>query len=271
MHETPKLRCTKDYSLFDTHEHNRRLHGDQALFESMKRHGFMPSSPIQCVRETNGKLRVIRGHNRLDCAKRLGLHVWYVVDDSNTDLYSLEAGRQKWSIEDFARSRAKAGDAACLFLLDFMDTHKLKIGAAASLVGGESASSSNKANDVKRGTFRVADDLSHAYAVVSVTDRCLSLGVRWATSTAFVAAVSRALRVPEFDPNLFLHRLAQRPAALQRSSTAVGNIQQIEKVYNYGAKDRRLALEFRANEEMRKRSAADNGLVVYRPDEATVN
>ncbi|MCR4331556.1 MAG: hypothetical protein NUV34_02445, partial [Sulfuricaulis sp.] len=90
MREKPKLQCTHKYDLFEMHELNRPLHDDPRLLASMQKTGFMPSSPIQCVRNGNGTLKVVRGHHRLTYAKRLGLPVWFVVDDTKTDLFDLE-------------------------------------------------------------------------------------------------------------------------------------------------------------------------------------
>lgn len=258
QHEKPALKFTRDYSLFDTHEHNRRQHEDLVLLESMKRYGFMPSSPLQVVR-VGSRLKIIRGHHRFDCAKRLGVGVWYVVDPSNVDLFSLEATRQKWSVEDFTYARAQAGDEDCSMVMEFMTQHKLPIGAAASLVGGESASSNNKTHQLKNGNFKAAEDQSHALQVVAITDRCRAAGMAWASSGAFVAAVSTALRVPEFNASVFLHRLSLHgPQIMVRRSTKAGCLEEIEKLYNYAARERRLPLVYRAAEVMRARSAVSS-------------
>lgn len=247
-HDKPKLQFSRDYNLFETHEHNRRQHEDAVLLASMKKFGFMPSSPVQCVRTDGGKLKIIRGHHRFDCAKRLGIGLWYVVDSSNTDLFSLEAGRQAWSVDDFTFARAAAGNEDCAMVLDFQARHKLPLGAAASLIGGESAGSSNKIRQIKDGTFKAAKDQSHALAVVAITDRCRELGVPWATSSCFVGAVSAALRVPEFQPAVFLHRLGLYVGLMKRRTTQDGCLEEIETIYNHGAKDRRMPLVFRAKE-----------------------
>ena len=88
-HEAPKLKVTRDYDFFEMHNLNRPLHDDPLLLASMKKYGFMPSQPLQCVRNGGTKLKVIRGHHRLNYAKQLGLPVWYIVDDSNTDIFEL--------------------------------------------------------------------------------------------------------------------------------------------------------------------------------------
>lgn len=259
MHEKPKLQCTREYGTFEMHEHNRPIHEDARLLDSMQRYGFMPSSPIQCRRNGNGKLLVIRGHHRLDIAKRLKLPVWYVIDDTNTDLFSLEAVHQAWSVNDFTHARASAGDASCAKVLAFREQHGITLGAAISLVAGESAGSNNAVKGIKTGTFKAAADSSHAIAVVAITDHLRDLKIAFATSSAFVQAVSAALRVPEFNADRFKHRASLYPGLMTKRSTVVECLNEIEALYNYGAKDKRLPLAFRAREVGRERQAKFGG------------
>lgn len=255
MRTKPELKVTRDYSIFELHELNRPLHGRRDLFESMREHGWMPSQPMQVIRNGNGRLKVIRGHNRLDNAKRLGIPVWYVVDDSVLDIHKLEgcSGGQ-WTKMDFAISRAASGHKDIQAVLDFSRKHGISLGPAASLLGGESAGSANKLKDIERGTFRLAPDLSHAHAVVAITDRCRELGVEFATATAFVSAVSMLLYVPEFNPATFLHRVALNKARLEKRSTADRFLDEIEALYNYFAKNP-VPLAFLAREASKRRRA----------------
>lgn len=253
MSEKPKLHCTKDYTVFESHDHNRPLHEDPVLMASMGKVGFMPSSPIQCVRNGSGKLKVVRGHHRLDYAKRLKLPVWYVIDDSKVDIFDLEGGRQKWSAEDFMIGRAYSGNEDCAKLVDFKKQHHLTTGAAASLLGGQSAGSGNHVIAIKNGTFRVAKDLTHAMTVVGITDWCRTCGIEFATSSAFVSAVSACARVPEFDAELFKHRVKLNGAQMRRRSTRDDYLEEIDALYNYAAKGKRVPLEFRAKEVGRER------------------
>jgi hypothetical protein len=249
----PKLQVTKNYSLFEVHELNRPIHRDKILENSMKNHGFMPSSPVQCVRNSNAKLKIIRGHHRFDIAKRLGLPIWYVIDQTNENIFDLESGRSKWSASDFAYARANDGDEDCLKLLDFMKKHNLPIGAASSLLGGESAGSHNKVEQVKIGTFHVGD-LKHANQVVRITDRCRELNIPFSVSSAFVIAISLCLRIPEFDFNLFMHKIGVEGSRMRKRGTASEYMDEIEELYNYGiGSKRRLPVAFRANELSRQR------------------
>lgn len=259
MRESPRLRVTKDYGLFEMHPMNRDIHEKPLLLESMKEHGFMPSNPIQCIRNGSGKLQVVRGHHRLDYAKRLDLQVWYVVDGTNTDIYRLEGdASSRWSLKDFLDSRAKAGDKDCTAIRAFQRKHELTIGAAISLMGG-AINANKKYEQVKRGTFRVASDLTNARIVVGVTDFFREVGVQFATSSAFVKAVAMVLMVPECKPEVLKHRIKLWPAGIQKRSTVKEYLQELDALYNYGAKGRRLPLAFKAEELSRQRKDSFGG------------
>lgn len=268
MQEKPRLLVTKDYSIFHMHPVNRPLREKVLLLTSMKEHGFMPSSPIHCIRNGKG-LKVVRGHHRLDYAKRLKLPVWYIIDESNSDIFDLEGDTtQRWSILDFVTARALAGDQNCMSVLAFQTKHNLTLGAAINLLAGEGAGSNNAMEALKRGAFQVASDLRHAMNVVGVTDHFRSCGVSFATQSALVQAVSRALRVPEFDANVLKHRISIRPDLLSKRSSTEGYMDELEALYNFGAKGRRLPLKFRAAEVGRDLAFGERGKKARRASRA---
>ena len=259
-HEKPKLCYTRDLTIFEMHELNRDLAEKPALEESMKAHGFMPSSPIQCVRNGRGKLKVIRGHHRLDYAKRLGLPVWYIIDSTVTDIFELEGdSSSRWSLGDFVHARAKAKNEDCIRVLDFQKRHGIGLGAVVSLMAGESAASKNATSKVKRGTFRVSKDLSHANLIGELVDFCRITGAQCAGETGFVNALSSVARVPEFEPLVFKRRVAKMPSLIAKQATGKSYLAIIEEVYNYGAKGKRVPLAFRAVEVGRQRRESFGG------------
>ena len=260
-----KLECTTNYGLFEMHEFNRPLHEDPVLLESMREHGFMPSSPIQCKPNGNGTLKVIRGHHRLHYAKRLKLPVYYVIDTTNTDLLDLEGTvRQQWNGQDFAVARSRAGDKDCAELLEFQKKHNLTLGAAADLAGGQTAGSQNKLRQVKSGTFKIGD-MKHANQVVAITDLCREVGIVFATATAFVKAISMSLRIPEFDAKLFCHRIRLHAPRLNKRSRVDEYLDEIEALYNYGTRSNRLPVRFRAEELSKERYLSFGGRQAPKP------
>jgi hypothetical protein len=253
---SPKLERTNKYEMFEMHDFNRPLRENKELLKSMEEHGFMPSCPIQCIPNGKDKLLIVSGHHRFDCARRLGIDLYYVIDNSVVDPGRREIAVKPWSVRDYAIARATAGDKDCGFLLEFQKKHKLPMGAAAAIVGGQSASSGNRLKDIKRGTFKVGD-MKHAKQVVKITDLCRKLNISFATASAFVSAVSLAIQVPEFDQDQFLHRLQLHSEKIGKRSTMYEYLEEIEALYNYASRIKRMPVKFRALELSRERQVAN--------------
>lgn len=258
---TPQLKVTKNYDLFELHDCNRPLHNSANLLRSMQKHGFMPSSPIHCIKNGNGKLKIIRGNNRLACAKRLGIPVWYVQDETKTDIFDMEGdSKQTWSLADFAAARASAGDVEIQKVLNFQKKHGLPLGLCVDMVGGYTGEcgGSGKSRNVKAGTF-VSGDMTHANAVARITDLCREKGVEFATCKNFAAAVSRVLRIPGFDESALFQKLSLHAHRMGRRSLVDEYLEELESVYNYGVKGKRVPLKFAAIEAMRARDFGAKG------------
>jgi len=251
------LRSTEDYGLFVMHTHNRPLRQNKALAASMRQYGFRKGGAIHCRPTGNGKLEVVQGHHRLDEARRQGLPVWYIVDDEpeGPAIDVLEgAASRHWSVEDFAECYREAGYQNYVVLQKFRADHHLTMGSAAALVGGQSAGSGNMNQRVKAGTFLVRD-MAHARDVVEITDLCRRVGLGFATSGAFVAAVSMVLRIPELDVAVLVSSIERYPMVMNKRSRKDEYLEEVESQYNYRARgDKGLAVAFRAVQVARKRA-----------------
>lgn len=246
---------TKNYDAFEMHELNRPIHKNDTVEASMRRVGFMSSSPIQCAKAKGGKLKIIRGHHRFAIAKKLGIPVKYMIDESNVDIFELEgSSTSAWNASDFAVARARGGDPDMQFLLDFKQRHGLTLGSAASLVYGESAGSGNAVATIKTGKFR-AGDMEHANMVVKVTDLLFESGIQFARSSGFVSALSHVLRIPEIDYNVLVHRATVNGHVLTKRGSSKEYLFEIEALYNYQAKGKRFPVAFRAQEVQKQRKS----------------
>jgi hypothetical protein len=254
MKTSDMIQTTKDYSIFELN-FNRIETRDPFLAESMRKYGFLKSGAIHVQKNGSGKLKVVRGHHRLQEAMRQKLPVRYIVESVDVDLFDLEAStNQVWSVKNWAEARASKGDEHCAKLMAFMRKHKLSMTTASSLVGGESAGSNNKQRQIKSGTFR-AGDMKHAMQVVRVIEALDEIGLPFARATNFVAAVSAALRVPEFDAELFVGHVRLYPKMISRRVGKDEYLAEIENIYNYHAQKKAFPIAYRAKEVARNRAA----------------
>lgn len=229
-----RLYKTTNYDLFELHPRNRDLHSDRSLDRSMEEYGFMPSRPLQVMINGNGKLKILAGNNRFQRARSLGLPVYYVVDESCTDLFQLEGtGRPKWSVKDFAVAYAKSGHKEYVHLIEFQEKHHLTLGMAGTLVAGFVGTRRGRAGEmIKNGTFK-RGDMKHAKAVVRITGAARDAGIEFATNANFASAVSSCVLVPEFDADLLISRMSRYPKHMNKRSSRDDYISEIEDLYNY--------------------------------------
>lgn len=255
-HKKPALERTFDHGRFVRHASNRDFTEKPRLRESMRAHGFMPSSPIH-VATIHGstKLAVIRGHHRLHYAKELKLPVYYVVDDSVTNIRLIEGiGGEEWKLKDFVHSSVADGVNDYEALRDFSANHKLSLTVAASLLAGQTVASADMNNDIRDGVFAInSGEIYHAKLVTEITDFLVGRKVKFAVKRSFVGALSNALRVPEVEFDRLLSQVKKHWEMLSNKATIDDFLSDIERVYNYQIRGGRLNIKFRAKEELKLR------------------
>jgi hypothetical protein len=253
----PKLQKTTNYDMFVLHEHNREYTRDAKLSQSMAKYGFMPSHPLHVQKMSDGKLKIIAGHHRYDEAKRQGLPVYYIVDETPASIFELEgSSHATWRVSDFVHAYTKSGDVDYQILDMFRKKHGYTMAIAASLVGGDSAGSGNKVKDVKSGKFSVSD-MKHAKDVAAITDLCRDVNIKFATSTAFVSAVSAVLRVDRLDIERLKTKIKTHSHRMTKRGTRNEYLDEIEALYNTKTTSKfSVPLAFLAKVEMKNRSAA---------------
>lgn len=247
----PAIRKTSDYSLFETHPHNRDISRTKVLEASMKKFGFDDGLPIRCVTNGNGKLKITHGHHRFHVARQLGLPIWYLVASNEIDLFESEASAHSWSVRDYTVARARAGESPAQEVMEYHRKTGIPLGLCISLVGGQAASSGNKAKAMKAGNFQPGDQI-HADTVARVVAHCKDCGVEFATSSLFVKAVSKCLFVEDFDVYMFLHKVSAHPQLMEPRRNLDDYLDLIEMVYNRQCRTK-IPLAFLADQASRKR------------------
>jgi hypothetical protein len=230
----PRLQMTRNYDLFELHPQNREVEEDRKLDDSFKKYGYIAAFPLLCV--PNGdKEKIMDGHRRFMAARKHGTPVYWVRVKASPELFHIQATQKRWTGTDFAKARANAGDSACRRLVKLCEEHHLPIGAAASLLGGNSAGGHYKLTAVKEGKFTVAEDSTHMNAVLEVLAVCREYLV-FATTNAFISALSLCVRIPHFDREVFCRRVRDYGAMIPPQTTRTAYLAEIERLYNYTAR-----------------------------------
>jgi len=247
-----KIQQTDNYEMFEVSEFNRDVKRIGSLKESMKNNGYIPAYPLHCVRGGRGKLVVKAGHHRLESAKSLGLHVYYIVCDDSASIHELEKATNPWKFKDFILSHARAGSESHILISELHKKSGIGMSQITSMLSGESANSNNATGLARDGNF-VIKDIARAKSVCDTVSRLRELGVKFATSQGMVGCLSNLTWVDEFHPEVFIHRVTVNLHMMIKQATTEQYLDLIDRVYNHNAKIR-VPIAFRAKEEARKRN-----------------
>lgn len=255
---TPRLLRTKNYDLFLPHPYNRDIAATDHLEKSMLEHGFDGGLPIRCVKDGD-KLRITHGHHRFHVARKLGIYLWYIIAPNDIPLFDSEASNRSWNIKDFTTARARAGEPAAGEVLRAHRETGIAVGTCISLLGGENGGSHNKTNAMRMGKYQLGD---HSVADV-VFDTVLFLkgiGIKFASAKQFVAALSKAVFVDQFDAQDFMRKAKTHKALMEPRRNIDDYLDLIETVYNYGKQSKnQIPLVFLVKQAMNARNPALRG------------
>lgn len=256
------LKQTTDYSSFRMHHMNRQIAEGSGfvprkdLVESMKKHGFRMTQPVRCVESDDGAMIIFDGHNRYLTARYLGIPVWYICYPKGQDISPLDdnEGGVPWSLRDIAAAHAHDHpDYAEVFA--YCDITGIPLQAAFSMFFGQSASSGNANKFIRGGNFQIKDR-DYPWKIAAVV-RAAAQHCDFATTKAFVSAVSKCMFAEGFSHERLIERINKRPELLRKCGYERDYIALFEEIYNHSVKGERLYLAAETEKAMRSRSAAN--------------
>ncbi len=254
------LQATKDYSKFDLCKFNRDVRTDtrqmKALKESMRKHGYLDAYPIHCVRNGGDKLLIKAGHHRFMAAQELGLAVKFVIEENDdTTIFELEGTTSAWSVKDYLEGFVRNGKPEYIKIREFHRRTNIPLSTCLGLLIGNS-SPGNYTRAFKTGTYRVVGQ-EFAERVARLCDSCKGI-CKVSTDARFVEAMARVAMIPSFIDRRFCQSAKKHGGSIiKKAATIAQYTEMIEAVYNYHTGEKS-PLTFLADEEARKRKAADN-------------
>jgi hypothetical protein len=249
-----RIRETSDYNKFELHFLNREVLKVKHLETSMRKYGWIDAFPMLVIRNGNKKLYIKDGHHRFSVAKSLGIPVKYVVCQEDIGVHELQKSTNQWSMRDYLGSYVRAGYPAYMTVKEYHERTGIAVNQCVSMLGGESASSSNKDVAFKEGRYSLGDP-THAVMVGDIITHCRKAGIKWANNHLFVQAVSRIAYLPEFDAKVFKNKVSTFPGLMEKRPNLESYLNLIEDVYNRQNR-KRIPLRFLSDEAAKKRSAA---------------
>jgi len=244
MATKPTLQKTKKYGMFTNTEDNRTVRLNTAsrkrLRKSMQQHGYLPAYPIKCCR-VNGTLVVQDGQHRLAVAQELGLPVYYVVDDTQIDIPTIQGTQEKWKPRDYAESYAKRGNRHYQDLLEFADVYEIPLGVARQILGGNncckisgSGSSSNSILKFNMGRFEITSR-DNAERVVDLYYGLGKLNPKCKTRF-LIGALFAFTQIEGVDDKRLLAHARRKPELICKYGSRDGYLDMLETIYNFGSR-----------------------------------
>lgn len=228
-----ELKRTTNYDLFEANEYQQPMSERHvmALMDSMRVFGFLPSKSISVFRR-GSKLVLIDGHHRKEAARRVGIPVFYVVEEQSSKeaIGPINVIVRKWSTESFAKMHADKGNRHYIELMKYVGMGVPLLQAASMLIG-QSSASNNATYSVRSGDF-VVRTRKVIDQVVEVISECRTVSSDVAMST-FIDALSALFFVVEFDASVFIKRLKANPRMMVKCSNRDQMLDLIEEIYNF--------------------------------------
>jgi hypothetical protein len=253
--KAPALKSTKEYRLFLSDDTNRSPRKLKKIMASMKQWGFLPAHPLAVVSK-GAKMIIKDGQHRFECAKALGIPVYYVLSGeydgiSIPELNGAVAGA--WNPMDYVQSFCNQGKPEYAKLRSFCEDFRFPVNIAAGLLSGVQAlSGGNLTETLRSGRFAVKNpELARQVASVIVAAKPL---FKPATNRNFINAVSMIVMSGVSSASLS-EKIEKYPELLRNAGTTDGFLGVLEEVYNFRARERQ-PIKFKAIEAAKKRNAS---------------
>ena len=233
---------TTDYSLFKTLKGNREVNPVhvERLIRSFKNKHLI--SPIT----VNQHWEIIDGQHRFETAKRLGLHIDYIIvnDYGIEEVQILNSNTSNWKAIDYLDGYCDLGFEHYIVFRDFMQRYpdfsikpcEIMLTERVSDLAKTFKDNQGKTRSLRTGDFitgrLVIRDLKKAEDMAEKLRMIKPYFERYNQAT-FVKAMMTIFRNPEYNHAQFLSKLAQQPTALQACVTTKQYHILIEDIYNY--------------------------------------
>lgn len=237
------LQFTKNYDMFELKEDNRDVNDNahiKALMGSMERNGFLKSGAIS-VKNNGNKYVVLDGQHRLEAARRLGITLWYTVDDEIPEgaLPDLQIAK-KWLPKDYLKHWLVKGIKPYT-KIDEIHRHytKVSITTIVLLLEGSMNSAGSRTRFEAGGT-KIAH-LDKALKTLQYAEELFKLYKHeWLWGRTFLTSFTQILNIEGYDQKILLQRLKHRSEEFRQMLTEEGYYKMIGGIYNYGAKTNKL-------------------------------
>ncbi len=222
--ECATIQSTYDYALFSYMQGNRALNERhvEKLMNNFKKAYLV--SPIL----VNDNYQIIDGQHRYEAAKRLGLHINYmIVSNYNLpEIQMLNSLSQRWKFSDYIFSYAKTGKKEYSKLSEFIKMFPQLTTDTCVIIMNIGSWKDIKTGELK--TRPMQEAIECAKKIVATKPLYSGYNRR-----AFIYAILGLFKKEQYSHDLFLHKLSLQPTAMRDCVTVKQYVELIEEIYNY--------------------------------------
>lgn len=228
------IQATKNYKLFHMSDDNRPVDiaKHNKLKKSMQESGYIKGYPIIVKRDDKGRLVVKDGQHRLSVAELLQIPVWWVEDDGDFDIATVNSTHVKWQPVDYAKKWAANGKKDYQEAIEFCEQYNLPISRGFSLLAGSICTAGTGFRDAyANGSFRIREK-SYAHIIASVYRTFLDMKVS-VNKSRLLEALILVCRVDGFDKSRLIDGAKKTVEKFQNYSTCEAYMDMLEDMYNF--------------------------------------
>ena len=230
------VQFTRNYDMFELMEDNRDVKDERHikdLMGSMERNGFLQSKAIS-VKNSGNKYTVTDGQHRLEAAKRLGIAVWYNVDDAipETALPDLQIAK-KWLPKDYMKHFVVKGAEAYAKLKEVSEMYpKVSITTLALLLEG-AYHGDGAINRFRTGTIKITN-LDKALKTLQYADEMHKLyKYEWLFGRTFLTEFIHIVGISGYKQKTMMEKLRYRSEEFRQMLSPDGYLKMFDQIYNY--------------------------------------
>jgi len=237
------LQYTKNYDLFILKADNRDVTDERhikALMESMQRNEFLKSKAIT-VKNEGAKYIVIDGQHRLEAAKRLGITLWYTVDDEISDeaLPDLQIAK-KWLPKDYLKHFVMKDIKKYKTLQEICETYpKVSITTVVLLLEG-SGNTYGSRGRFETGTINIVNQENALKTLRYAYDMYQLYKHEWLFGRTFLKAFADIIQIEGYSQKIMMDRLSVNSENFRQMLSEEGYYKMFNEVYNYRATKNRI-------------------------------
>lgn len=235
-----KIQKTKDYSIFKKQIFNRPLAKGAVrnLALAIQAQNKLHLNPII----VNRNMEIIDGQHRLEAAKRLGVDIYYMVDDAATlkDMISYNAKRVAWQLETYFDFYIKNKNPEYIKLKKVVDTYSMipisvVITYCSTYRDGETIKTTRLiSSGFRDGSWTFKDYETSIMLLSQARDILPYVQLGLHRERLFYRSLLTLFKKPEFDYERFLEKLKTSGDPIVFCGTEREYMRQFEIIINKG-------------------------------------